>query len=71
MGWKEYGQVILFIFSWLPVAILAVGPVVGATSAYNYDFSIYNDREFGLSQFSSSISDTGRDVNSIQASMKY
>lgn len=69
MGWKEYGQVILFFLSWIPVAFLAVGPLVGGTSSYNYDFSIYNDTEFGLSQFSSSISDTGRDVLSIQASM--
>lgn len=69
MGWKEYGQVILFILSWVPVAFLAVSPVLGATSQYNYDFSIYNDQDFGLSQFSSSIEATGRDVLSIQASM--
>ncbi|MFW9809448.1 MAG: hypothetical protein ACFFE6_08725 [Candidatus Thorarchaeota archaeon] len=69
MGWKEYGQVILFFLSWLPVAFLAIGPLVGATSHYAYDFSIYNDSEFGLSQYSSSISDTGREVLSIQASM--
>ncbi len=69
MGWKEYGQVILFFLSWLPVTILAVGPVIGMTSSYEHDFSIYNDQEFGLSQFASSISDTGREVLSIQASM--
>ncbi|MFX1483898.1 MAG: DUF4350 domain-containing protein [Promethearchaeota archaeon] len=69
MGWKEYGQVILFFLTWLPVAFLAISPVIGATSQYNYDFSIYNQSEFGLSQFSSSISDTGREVLSIQASM--
>lgn len=69
MGWKEYGQVILFILSWMPVAVLAIGPVFGQTSQYNYDFSIYNEGDFGLSQFSSSISDTGREVLSIQASM--
>ena len=69
MGWKEIGQVILFFLSWLPVAFLAVGPVLGTTSAYNYDFSIYNDQYNGLSQFSSSITDTGREVLSIQASM--
>jgi hypothetical protein len=69
MGWKEYGQVILFFLSWLPVAILAVGPVLGTSSTYDYDFSIYNETEFGLSQFSSSIAETGREVLSIQASM--
>ncbi len=69
MGWKEYGQVILFILSWIPITILAVGPVIGMTSSYEQDFSIYNDQEFGLSQFASSISDTGREVLSIQASM--
>ncbi len=69
MGWKEYGQVILFFLSWTPVIVLAAGPLVGATSTYGYDFSIYNETEYGLSQFSSSISDTGRQVLSIQASM--
>ncbi|MFW9926432.1 MAG: hypothetical protein ACFFDM_06640 [Candidatus Thorarchaeota archaeon] len=69
MGWKEYGQVILFLLSWLPVAFLAISPLIGATSQYAYDFSIYNDDEFGLSQYSSSISATGREVLSIQASM--
>ncbi|MFW9793651.1 MAG: hypothetical protein ACFFEE_05085 [Candidatus Thorarchaeota archaeon] len=69
MGWKEYGQVILFFLSWTPVIVLAAGPLVGVTSTYDYDFSIYNESEFGLSQFSSSISDTGRQVLSIQASM--
>ncbi|MHA2236492.1 MAG: hypothetical protein ACXABH_14260 [Candidatus Thorarchaeota archaeon] len=69
MGWKEIGQVILFFLSWMPVAVLAVSPIVGAGSQYNYDFSIYNDQYNGTSQFASSISDTGRDVLSIQASM--
>ncbi|MHA1944227.1 MAG: hypothetical protein ACW96M_07515, partial [Candidatus Thorarchaeota archaeon] len=69
MGWKEYGQVILFILSWMPVTVLAVGPIFGQTSQYNYDFSIYNEGDFGLSQFSSSIADTGRETLSIQASM--
>ncbi|MFW9768857.1 MAG: DUF4350 domain-containing protein [Candidatus Thorarchaeota archaeon] len=69
MGWKEYGQVILFLLSWMPVAVLVISPVVGTTSQYDYDFSIYNNRDFGLSQFASSISDTGREVLSIQASM--
>ncbi|MHA2118619.1 MAG: hypothetical protein ACW98J_06840 [Candidatus Thorarchaeota archaeon] len=69
MGWKEYGQVILFLLSWMPVAVLAVSPLVGAGSQYNYDFSIYNDQYNGTSQFASSISDTGRDILSIQASM--
>jgi hypothetical protein len=69
MGWKEYGQVILFLLSWMPVAVLAISPVVGTTSQYNYDFSIYNEGDFGLSQYASSISDTGREVLSIQASM--
>ena len=69
MGWKEYAQVILFFLTWMPVAVLAVGPVLGTTSQYGYDFSIYNETEFGLSQFSSSITDTGREVLSIQASM--
>jgi len=69
MGWKEYGQVILFLLSWMPVTILAVSPLVGSVSHYDYDFSIYNENDFGLSQFSSSIEATGRDVLSIQASM--
>ena len=69
MGWKEILQVILFIMAWVPVGILAGSTLVGAESAYGYDFSIYNEDYSGLSQFAKNIESNGRDVMSIQASM--
>ncbi len=69
MGWKETFQVILFLLAWLPVGILAGSTLVGAESAYGYDFSIYNEDYDGLSQFANNIESNGRDVMSIQASM--
>ena len=68
MGWKEILQIILFVLTWTPVAVLGWYTLVGAEPTYSQDFSIYNDDYNGLSQFRSSIEDS-REVLSIQASM--
>ncbi len=69
MGWKEILQVCLFLFTWVPVTILAGYTVIGLQPVYSHDFSIYNENWNGLSQYSNAINDTGRPVYSIQASM--
>ncbi|MFW9957585.1 MAG: hypothetical protein ACFFCT_05905 [Candidatus Odinarchaeota archaeon] len=69
MGWKEILQVCLFLFTWVPVTILAGYTLIGLQPVYSHDFSIYNEDWNGLSQYRGVINDTGRSVYAIQASM--
>ena len=69
MGWKETLQIVLFVLSWLPVAVLVATTAFPDPNPYPQDFSIYNEGTNGYSQFRTRIEEAGYNATPIQTSM--
>ncbi len=71
MGWKEALQIGIFILAWIPIGFLAGVTVFGIPpNLYdNTDFSIYNDKWNGNSNFRIQIEQDGYEALTIESTM--